>query len=158
MTLSRHEIEEIARTIAPPTGMVVLQGEDLDKLRALAALALQALDAGQPVAPEAMIAAAIDCANWPPDLSAIVEAVMDETDPLDFSTEQCIALGILLDRNRRAPASSVEALRENEPPQPIVDALNEHFERIGVTTKVPSVLAYDVWNIVARSLAKKEGA
>lgn len=39
-----------------------------------------------------------------------------------------------------------------EAPQEVIDALNAHFELIGVRTTVPSVIAYEVWNIIARGL------
>jgi hypothetical protein len=170
-----------------------------------AALALQALDAGQPVATEdeftcltcnGQLYARVDerkadgsfgpgplvrCVNCkavyrhpstsvpadkaePGTLSKAQKAVRDRIyDALakegggTWATYVMIDVEELCALYRAAPASSVEALRENEPPQPVVNALNEHFERIGVTTKVPSVLAYDVWNIMARSLANKEG-
>jgi hypothetical protein len=49
MTLSRHEIEEIARGTEGYAPDAVL-GYPVSTIRALCALALQALDAGQPVA------------------------------------------------------------------------------------------------------------
>jgi hypothetical protein len=58
----------------------------------------------------ALLREAIRSDEWPAELHQIVDAVNNASDEHDLSTEQCVALGVLLSR-RHPPASREEGLR-----------------------------------------------
>jgi hypothetical protein len=58
---------------------------------------------------EAEIEAAIRADLWGADIHAIVDAVNEASDAGDMSTEQCVALGVLLERGRLSAASAVRS-------------------------------------------------